>query len=349
MTGPPVVSIVVAALNEVASIRSCLEALGSQTYPHDQLEIIVSDGMSNDGTREIVLEMGARDPRIHLVDNVRRITPTAWNSGLLASHGSIVGIMSGHGEPRLDYVERCVDVLARHEASAVGGRIERTAGSIEQQAVAFVTSSPFGVGDAAHNYSLEPGPAETVFPGMWPRSVLERVGLFDEELVRNQDDELSFRIREAGLLIWYDPAIVVRYHPRGSAGALFRQYQQYATWKVRVYQKHPRAVRPRQLVPPAWVAVMTIGVVATPFVPWALGITGLTLGAYLAVMSIAVLRMPGRPVPAWRVLRAFLALHLGYGIGMWVGVVRFAPGWLGRRQGATPTRLPKIEEAGPKS
>jgi GT2 family glycosyltransferase len=340
----PLVSIVVAARDEASAIERCLAALRTQTYPADRLEILVADGMSTDGTRDIVARIVAEDPRVRLVDNPERVTPTAFNAGLRAATGTVLGIMSGHGAADQDYVRQAIDILRETGAWAVGGRIDRTASTPTQRAIALATSSPFGVGDATHNYATVAGPAETVFPGMWPREVLERVGLFDPELVRNQDDELSYRIRAAGGQIWYDPRLVVAYEPRGSIGGLFRQYRQYGMWKIRVFQKHHGAVRPRQVVPAAWVGTMVGGLVVGVVWPVGLVIAGAALASYAVVMTVAGVRMPGRDVPVARVVAALAALHLGYGIGMWHGLVRFAGRWGSRQDGGSS--VPRLTAPG---
>lgn len=333
-TDLPVVSIVIAARNEASSIERCIDALRQQDYPPTRLEILVADGRSADDTRTIVNRIASVDPRVRLVDNPTRTTPAAFNAGLQLATGSVLGIMSGHAEASPDYVIRSVAALRDTAAWAVGGRIVREASTPSQEAIARVTSSPFGVGDSKHNYADEPGFVETVFPGMWPRATLTRVGIFDTELQRNQDDDLSFRIREAGGTIWYDPAIRVRYQPRGTLRALFRQYRQYGSWKVRVYQKHPRAVRPRQLVPAVWVGTLVGGTLLGFLTPIAWVAASAAAVSYMGLMLAASHRMAGGDVGRARLVVTFLALHAGYGIGMWMGAVRFAPRWLIGRRGA---------------
>jgi glycosyltransferase involved in cell wall biosynthesis len=339
----PLVSIVVAARNEARTLEKCLLALQAQTYPSDKLEILVADGRSEDGTPDIVRRFGSDDARIRLVDNPNRTTPHAFNAGLRSANGSILGIMSAHAEATPDYVSRAVAGLHATGAWAIGGRIIRAGVTPLQTAIASVTSSPFGVGDAKHNFAMGSGSVETVFPGMWPREVLERVGIFDSELERNQDDELSFRIREAGGTIWYDPTIAVVYQPRGTLRGLFRQYREYGMWKVRVWQKHPRALRPRQLAPPLWVAAL-VGGAAAGFVTSAGWLVASGAGgSYLVVMSIASRRLAGGGSSALDVMKVFATLHLAYGIGVWQGLVRFAPRWVTRRRGdlvALPANQP---------
>lgn len=299
------ITIVVAARNEEASIAACMDALLEQTYP---CEIIVADGMSTDRTRAIAEAKGVR-----VIDNPERIAATGFNHGIRAASGFYIGIMSAHAVPAPDYVERCVAAMKRPGAWMVGGRIMRTSTTDEQEAIALATSSPFGLGDAAHNYSTEPMIAETAFPGFYHPVVWREVGLFDSTLVRNQDDELAYRIRKAGGYVWYDPAIVVRYEPRATIGGLFDQYRQYGSWKVAVYRKHPGAIRPRQLVPAAWLAAVVLGLRW----PW---MWVPSVGLYAALMGWGAARMNGRLSP-W-IFTALIATHAGYGLGMWQGLFR---------------------------
>jgi succinoglycan biosynthesis protein ExoA len=330
----PLVSIVVPARNEARSIGACLEALLGQEYPVEKLEILLVDAESTDDTVGIAQAVSNRDPRVRLLTNPERVTPAGFNRGLRVARGEILGVMSAHGIAAPDYVARAVSALVATGAWAVGGRIRRSGTSSVQRAIARVTSSPFGVGDATHNYQDKAGWVDTAFPGLWPRWVFERVGLFDQELVRNQDDELSDRIAAAGGRIWYDPAIVVDYTPRAGYVGLFNQYRQYAMWKVRVFQKHPDAARLRHLIPAIWVGGLTIGLLAAAVTPVGIVlVAGATL-PYAAIMSVAAWRLR-EPATRWfDLFRAFLTLHLAYGLGFWQGLIRFAPRWIRDRRGA---------------
>lgn len=323
----PLVSIVVPTRNEAATIEACLDALRKQDYPADQLEILVVDGLSTDDTRELVAAIAAADGRVRLLDNEQRVTPAAFNLGIRMARGGVIGVMSAHGIPALDYVSLAVRDLQERDAWCVGGRIDRVATTPVQRAIAAATSSPFGVGDASHNYRTTAGWVDTAFPGMWPRWVFDKVGLFDPELVRNQDDEFSYRIREAGGRVWYSPDVVVSYVPRGSFRSLFSQYRQYGLWKVRVFQKHRGAARIRHLIPAVWVASLISGIVLAVVAFPAILITLIAGVPYVAVMTVASLRLRRDGTSVWSVFRALACLHLGYGVGFWQGLIRFAPRW----------------------
>ncbi len=327
-SGRPTVTIVVAALNERRYIAACLDALLAQDYPAALLSVIVADGGSTDGTREIV--NGYPPERVRMIDNPEHIAATAFNRGLRLAGGDVVGIMSAHGVPATDYVSQAIRALSDSGAWAVGGRINRVAASPVQRAIATVTSNPLGVGNAKHNYAEHPHLAETVFPGMWPRQVFDKVGWFDEELVRNQDDEFSFRIRQAGGTIWYDPAISVSYEPRDSLGGLFRQYREYGYWRVRVLQKHPGALQIRQLAPPIWVASVGAGTMGALIRRWPALFLVPSIGLYVPLQLLAA-RRAGRDISPVLVLAASATLHSAYGIGMLQGGLRVAATSLARR------------------
>ncbi len=333
----PPVSVVLPVRNEERSLEACLRSLVAQDLPPDRFEILIVDGRSTDRTRSIAAAWAARDPRIRVLDNPGRIAPTALNIGVREARGSIIARMDGHAVAPPDYLSRGVEVLAATGAWSAGGQMVRVGRSPATRAIAAVTMSPFGVGDAAHNFSTAPMWAETVFLGMWPRWVFERVGLFDEELVRNQDDELSYRIREAGGRIRFDPRIAIEYEPRASLGHLFSQYRQYAMWKVRVWQMHPASLRWRHWVPMLWVGTMAVGAGLGFLVRPGWLVAAGAAGAYLVVVGAGAWRLASRAgLPAGRLLATFACLHLAYGLGFWQGLVRFAPRWVRDRRGRPP-------------
>lgn len=329
MNGPgqfiPAVSLIVPVRNEEQHIGRCLASVLGQDYPEERLEVIVVDGASTDGTRAAVAAIANARVGWHLLDNPRHALIPGMNLGILAATSEYIGYVNGHSELPSDYVHRMVELARRHDAWSVGGRIDRVSETATQAAFAAVMSHPLGVGDSRHNYSQIAGPAETVFPGFWPRWVFERVGLFDERMTANEDNELSHRICRAGGLIWYDPSVVIRYHPRASFGASFRQLHGYGTGKVRVWRLHPRALRPRQLVPAAWVAIAGGGLLATALRPALLPLYAAGIGAYAAVTAVASVRLSGGQLgAAARTWAAFATVHAGYGIGTWRGLLEWA-------------------------
>jgi GT2 family glycosyltransferase len=329
-TDVPFVSMIVPVRNEAAGIEACLGSLRDQTYAADRFEILVVDGQSSDDTADRTRDIAAVDARVRLLENPDRTMPHGLDRGIAAARGDVIGVMSGHATGERDYIERCVDALARTGAWAVGGSIVRVATNPMQRAIAIATSSSLGVGDARHDYATEAGEVETVFPGMWPRWVFERVGLFDPEMTFNEDNELSLRIRRAGGRIWMDPAIRVSYTPRGSLAGLWRQYFGYARGKLQVWRKHRGGLRWRHLVPPAFVAAITLGLVGGMALPWLWGAAGLAVVVYLVVMGGgSIVLSAGRE--AHLVLAALATMHVAYGLGFWRGTVDLATDRIRRR------------------
>lgn len=252
---PPII-IILPIRNESRHIARTLESILAQDYPAEQMDILVVDGMSNDGTRQIVSEFAQRESRVHLLDNPQRIVPTAMNKGIRAARGAIIVRVDGHTVIERDYVRRCVEALSTTGADNVGGPMRAASDTWIGKAIVLATSSPFGVGGARFHYAETPGWVDTVYMGAYRREVFERIGLFDEELVRNQDDEFNFRLTQAGGKIWLDPQIRSTYFSRSTLRGLWKQYFEYGLWKVRVIQKHRRPASWRHLVPAAFVLAL---------------------------------------------------------------------------------------------
>ena len=323
----PTVALLVPVRNEADHIDAVLSGLVGQTYPRERLVIAVIDGESTDDTRDRVARWSERDERIMLLQNPDRAMPAGLNIGIRSTRSNIVGVISGHSSVDDDYVERAVAALERTGAWCVGSRVKRMATTPAQRAIARAATSPIGVGDSKHNYATEPGWAETAFPGMWPRWVFERVGLFDPDMVFNEDNELSTRILAAGGRMWFEPSIEVRYVPRASLSGVFHQYRRYALGKVAVFRKHRGALRWRHLVPPAWVAWLLAGTVVGFLVPAVWVVLAASIAVYLSVLIVASLRGRAKGDSLVLTVSAFVAIHFGYGIGMWQGIL----GLLARR------------------
>ncbi len=340
----PLVTVVMPVRDAARSIATSLGAVLAQDYPPDRMEVYVVDGLSSDGTREIVRAFQGADARVHLIENPQRIVPAGLNLAIRESHGTVVVRVDGHTVIAPDYARESVAALERSGADCVGGRIAVLGEGAVGSAIALATSSPFGVGGARFRWSSKEAWVDTVYPPAWPRHVFERIGVFDEELVRDQDDEFSCRLRANGGRILLSPRLRSTYYARGSIGALWRQYYRYGFWKVRVMQKHARQMRPRQFVPPVFVlaVALSVALVASPAGIWPLvglaGAYGLTsLGASLAaVRRDRLVLLPLLPV-------AFATLHVAYGTGFLVGLARFWRRW--REPDAAPARL--SAEAGP--
>ena len=339
MTDTRTVTVIMPIRNEGSFIDRSLGAVIEQDFPRERMQILVADGRSTDDTRARVQELGRRNPglALEIVDNPGGIVPTGMNAALRRAKGEVVVRVDGHTIIERDYVQRCLDALSRTGADCVGGRMDAVADAALGRAVALATSSPFGVGGARFHYSPREEEVDTVYMGTWPRELFQRLGGFDEEMVRNQDDELSYRIRERGGRIMLDPSIRSRYYPRTTLRTLWRQYFQYGYWKVRVMQKHPLQMKLRHFAPGALVATLLLTALLSPFAAAArlafAGVAGVYLLANLVASAWTARRADLASAPWLPVV--FGALHLSYGAGFLTGLFRFAGRWGERPAEAT--------------
>lgn len=320
------VSVIVPCRNEKTHIIEFLESVLAQDYHADSFEVLVADGRSNDGTRELLESFAAAHPRVRVIDNPEQTTPYGLNHAIRSADGDIIVRMDVHTRYADDYIRRCVEVLDKTGADNVGGPARTNAAGYVQMAIQLAYHSPFSVGGAKfHNIEYE-GYVDTVTYGCWRKSTLERIGLFNEELTRNQDDELNLRITRAGGRIWQSPLIRSWYHPRSSISALFRQYQQYGYWKVRVIQKHKIPASIRHIVPGGFVAFLTMAFALAPFSSIAAWLSAGSAAAYSLANIAASVVTCSKPalfrfLPIMPVI--FAAYHFGYGIGFLQGVINF--------------------------
>lgn len=345
----PFVSILMPVRNEAAFIGTSLGAVLAQDYPHDRLEVLVADGMSSDATRDTIVGVAACVPEIpvKVLDNPRGIVAVGLNEALRHAKGKVLVRVDGHTVIAADYVRECVEAL-ESGATNVGGRMVAAGEGTFGRAVALATSSRFGVGGARFHYSMEEEWVDTVYMGCWQRETFERIGGFDEELIRNQDDEFNYRLRARGGRILLSPRIRSRYLNRSTVRSLWLQYFQYGYWKVRVLQKHPRQMRRRQFAPPLLVAALLFGLASSPFSAWGwrwLGAVAVSYVLALALASFGAARRGG-----WRLLPllppAFATLHFAYGSGFLAGLCRFWNRW-GARGSSSGGARTALEDSAP--
>ena len=340
MNSNPFVSVIMPVRNEANYISRSLAAVLAQDYPNERMEILVVDGLSSDGTREFISKSRNKLPAfsIALIDNPEKIVPAGLNAALQFACGEIIVRVDGHTIISPDYIRQCVIALQCSGADNVGGKMNAIGEGRFGESVAIATSSPFGIGGGRFHYSDLEEYVDTVYMGAWPRNVFNRIGLFDEELVRNQDDEFNCRLRSFGGRILLSPKIKSQYVVRSSPHSLWTQYFQYGHWKVRVLQKHPRQMRPRQFVPPAFVASLLLAVFIAIFHPLGRALLvffGLSyLLADLAAALWAATRRGWRFLPLLPII--FPVLHLSYGLGFLFGLVKFGNRWWDK-QGKVPS------------
>lgn len=327
----PFLSVIMPIRNEGAIIRESLEAVLAQDYDPEKVEILVVDGMSTDDTRQIVTSMQSRSPNITLLDNPGRIVPVGMNIALRRARGEIFVRVDGHCTIAPDYLRRCVAHLQNDGVDGVGGPVHTVGSTRVARVIALAMSSRFGVGGSAFRTIADRTMlADTVpFPA-YTRAIVERAGPYDEELVRNQDDEYNYRLRKLGAKLLLAADVRSEYYSRSSLRSLWRQYYQYGFWKVRVLQKHPLQMSARQFVPALLVtSLCAAAVLSLPAPAAGLFTLGAILVAYAAanlLASLATARGPDRDVlPLLPV--AYAALHFSYGMGFLAGLVKFRNRW----------------------
>jgi len=325
----PFVSIILPIRNESKTIRECMDSILTQDYT-GPIEILIADGMSTDSTRMIIGEYQRQQMNIHLIDNPGKIVPTGMNAALRMAKGDIVIRVDGHCIIAPDYVSNCVYHLLNAEIDGVGGPMQTIGETPISETIAIAMSSQFGVGNSAfRTLSGRTILADTVpFPA-YTRSIIERVGLYDEELVRNQDDEYNYRIREIGGKILLADNVRSKYYSRGSLSKLWKQYFQYGFYKIRVLQKHPRQMSLRQFIPPLFVVALMSSVILTLLTTggWItlLFVGGGYLLANLAASLITAARKGWRHITVLPL--TFAILHISYGLGFLNGLLHFWNRW----------------------
>tara|TARA_B110000977_G_C11010491_1_gene467485 strand:- start:195 stop:1289 length:1095 start_codon:yes stop_codon:yes gene_type:complete len=343
-----ILTVVIPCRNEENYIAKCLESLVACSFDKNTLEVFVCDGVSDDNTQEIVKSYERKYDFIHLLINDRRTTPFALNLGIERSTSDFVAILGAHAEVSSDYFSQCVaDFQLDEKIGCTGGLLINEYEDELSEAIGIAQSSSFGVGNAHFRTGAKSGCVDTVAFGTYRKSMLDEIGYFDEELVRNQDDELNYRVIKNGWKIYLNTGVTALYYVRGSFSKLYKQYWQYGYWKVFVNKKHAAVTSVRQLVPALFVlgvvlfictevlaslaSVSVIGSVAS-FFSLALFFS---IGFYLILSFIIGInlwtnkcdfeikkRRESLSTPFF-VMFSFFILHFSYGLGYWKGILDF--------------------------
>ena len=302
------------------------------------MEVLVTDGLSDDGSFEYLQKWAEGGQNRHVYKNPGQFVPTGLNLLIPNARGEIIVRVDGHCVIATDYVSNCVWHLIESNVDGVGGPMKTIGEDFVSEVVALAMSSKFGVGNSS--FRTESGMtklADTVpFPA-YTRAIIERVGLYDEELVRNQDDEYNYRIREMGGKLLLAEDVRSTYYSRGTLAKLWKQYFQYGYWKVRVLQKHPRQMSLRQFVPLAFILALTLSILLSFVVSWGWLTLLILLTSYLlANLAASILTASGQNCKTLLLLPlAFAIIHLSYGLGFLVGLFRFWNRWHDK-QGRVP-------------
>ena len=290
----PLVSIIVPCYNEQKTIHLLLIAIYNQTYPRQDMEVVIADGLSSDNTRQEIksFQQAHPDIAVRVVDNPQRIIPAGLNRALSAAEGKIIVRLDAHSMPAENYVQRCVEALDAKMGDNVGGLWEIKAGGEAWQArsIAAAAAHPLGVGDARYRLGGQAQEVDTVPFGAFYGSLVERVGNFDESLLTNEDYEFNTRIRRSGGRVWFDPAIRSKYIARAKLSDLSRQYWRYGYWKVRMLRRYPGAFRWRQLAGIFVISFPLLAILGIWF-GWARWLLGLEILIYVLALVLAGIQL----------------------------------------------------------
>ena len=307
--------------NEEAFIARSLGAVLDQDYPHDRMEILLADGMSDDGTLEKIRTLPGSD-RVQIVSNPKRIQAAGMNKAIWQARGEIIIRVDGHTVIAPDYVRQCVQALTETRAQNVGGPMNPVGITPMGNAIAAAGKSPFAVPTAFH-VSQETQLTDTVYLGAWRKTTLQQLEGFDESCNINEDYELNYRIRKAGGKIFFTPAIQSHYYGRQTLGLLAKQYFSYGKAKIRTLRRHPASVKPRQLVAPLFVAGLFFGGILGLFFPFA-KLAWLACVLLYFSANLFFSRKAASETEWENLLRlplVFLTIHLSWGLGFWLGLL----------------------------
>jgi glycosyltransferase involved in cell wall biosynthesis len=320
----PQVSVLIPCRNEAEHIENCLTNICGFAPPPGGFEVIVIDGMSNDGTRDILSHLKNRFPDFILIDNSNKIVPCAMNLGIQYAKGEYIVRADVRCIHPKSYLCDLIELSQRTGADNVGGVLVPEFGNTyTQNAIALAYKSRIAMGGALRDRGDFIGKTDTVYGGCFKRKHLLEVGMYDEAMVRNQDDELSFRLRERGGEIIQDGRIKIRYYPRNSFWHLFKQFMQYGYWKVSVIKKHPKQASLRHFLPAILVAGFMLLIGVAPISYDAFNALIICSISYFLPVSVESFNLAYKSeLKYWPgVFIAIISIHFGFGIGFVLNLI----------------------------
>ena len=312
------VSILLPIRNEAKFISKTIHSIFQQDYPNEMLEIIIADGDSDDGTKKELDKLKKQYNSLKVIDNPELTMPKGFNLALSASTSEFILMLGGHSIMPKNYISKSVENIIINNADCSGGVLNTIGEGFWGKIIASTISSIFGVGNVSFRVqNAKPGYVNSVPYGCYKRTVFEKLGLLDEELVRNQDDEFNFRIIQAGMKIWQDSSLVINYYCRSTLRKLFKQYFEYGLYKVRVIQKRNQIISLRHLVPTIFFISLLI-----PYFSF------YSFIAYFNTSLFFSIKIGKFNIFKWFACQiSFFVIHFSYGIGFLYGLFRFKSFW----------------------
>jgi len=318
------ISVIIPCRNEELYIKDCILSFLNQDYHLGKFEILVIDGMSDDKTRSIIHNNFSNNKKVRVIDNQLKTTPFAINKGIKESKYEYIIIFGAHAKPKPDFLTRNALAVTENDLiKCAGGIIHNVYLDETAKCIGLAMSSKFGVGNAIFRTGGKKQFADTVAFGIYEKSIFKEIGMFDTDLVRNQDDELNYRITKNNYKILFDPKIQSEYFVRGSLPKLYKQYFQYGYWKVFVAKKHNSITTLRQLVPLLFFLFVTLGgILSLIFTPFSyVYIIGLVSYLILAIITSIMLSSSFKAILT--IFQVFPTLHWSYGWGYFKGIIDF--------------------------
>lgn len=310
-------------LDAGASLRTSVQSILNQDYG-EIIEIILSIGPSRDNTNAVSVELKSTDKRVKIIENPSGRTASALNAAASIATGDYLVRVDAQSKLDKNYIRQAIETIQKKKAANVGGIQKAEGASVLERSISSAMTSKFGVGNSKFHYGGDEGPVDTVYLGVYDASTFHKLGGFDESLKRNQDYELNIRLRKAGYTVWFDPNLIVRYKPRSTFQALFKQYFQYGQWKRSVIKLHPSSIQLRQIVPPLLILGILGGIVVSILESmWGLLIPVI----YMAAVLLSTFFTKG--CNGWSrcfLLFVFPTMHIAWGLGFLFGPLE----WISR-------------------
>lgn len=330
------VSVIVPCYNEQATICQLLDAIYGQTYPLNEIEVVIADGLSTDRTRAVINDFQLSHPQleIRIIDNIRRIIPSGLNRAIEAAKGKYILRLDAHSIPNHDYIQSCVKGLEEGLGDNVGGiwKIKPGAPTWVAKSIAIAASHPLGAGDARYRIGGAAQEVDTVPFGAFRKELFNRIGMFDETLLTNEDYEFNVRLKQSGGRVWMDPSIYSIYFARSTLRDLSKQYWRYGYWKAQMLRKHPKTLRWRQILPPMFVlALLGLGFLSLGWIlaRWLLAISVILYTIVIFSIGIQMSLKHKSISLALGVALAIATIHLAWGAAfLWGLIVKPRVNWL---------------------
>jgi len=322
------IAVIVPCRNEVANISECIDAIYNSNVPESyEISVFVVDGKSNDGTLTVLQELKLEHKSLEVIVNVNQLTPFAFNLGIFAGNGNdYFQIIGARQIIDSNYIAKAVQTCEENKSIwCVGGRVENVFLNDTGRVIAKAMETPFGMGLGNFRTLEKSDFVDTVGTPMYPKFVFEKIGYFDENLIRNQDDDFNYRVTNAGGKIYYNNDISLKYYVRGNYNSLWKQFFQYGYWKVYVNKKHKAVTTLRQLIPPLFIVYLFLLFFTPFFSTFTAGIFGLPFITYIlmAIYFSNKVSKEDKEIGFLDILLTFPILHISYGLGYLKGIWTF--------------------------